>query len=579
MRKLFTNFKIAFLTLAIVMGSVSLAVAQVNIESGADVITVIKSYMDEDGMLSENEFILQRSGVYFMSETIYTNDNLFIHGEAGDDDVIPAMIIPRAAPDGNYVDTWFVAEGIGTTFEATNTVFQMLSLSAMETGLNINTLIIANGENQRIIFDKLVVNGAGNNVISSAGDGQYIKVTNCNIRNNRNLSDDWSGGLLYGNWSAGGWRDSLIIRNNSFINIGNVALRCFTGETSRAVIVDHNTFFGAARIAVTPNDQSNVQLTNNMIVASHASGNPKTAGTAPDITIWGETVTEAWDHKGAMFLVGLLDAAAYPHLESVLGFDVSGTQESIEEQRSFVIANNCCYWPKELIMAWDTIDEDGGAVVPVFRTDAQGDWIFEHIIMNEEYDNSYGHMGSSDALTSEFNPGFDQASVNRILDPMNTWIDGFRNVDGWVPFMCNIDDPGKEIQLVWPLPENLAYTNEELKTGGTDGLPIGDLNWFGNPDGIGDITAIKAIHMSNHPNPFTSFTDITYTLKENSNVKMTIYNIVGEEVAVLVNDKQQAGNHTVKWNPSTTNLAAGIYLCKIQAGSYEGISKIIYNRN
>ena len=577
MRKLFTNLRNGLLALAIVLGSAGMLKAQVNVESGADLFTVIKGYMDEGGMLSEHEFMLARGGVYFMSETIYTNDDLFLHGEDGDDDAIPAMIIPRAAPDGNYVGSWFVIEGIGKTFEAKNIVFQMLTLQAMETGININTLIQASGENQRIIFDNLVINGAGNNIIQSSGDGQYIKVTNCNIRNNRNLSDDWSGGLIYGNWSAGGWRDSLIVRNNSFINIGNVGLRCFTGETSKAVIIDHNTFFGAARIAVTPNDQSNVQLTNNMIVASHASGNPKTAGTAPDITIWGETVTEAWDHKGAMFLVGLLDAAAYPHVENLLGFDVSGSQESIEEQRSFVIANNCCYWPPRLVTGWDTIDEDGGAVVPVFRTDAQGDWIFQHIIMNDEYDNSYGHNGSDDAKTSEFDPGFDQASVNRILDPMNTWIDGFRNVEGWTPFMCNIDDPGKEIQLVWPLPENLAYTNEVLKTGGTDGLPVGDLNWFGAPDGIGDNISHTAIQVNNYPNPFSNYTTITYSLKETADVQMTIYDIVGKEVAVLVNDKQQAGNHSIKWEP--ISVPSGVYFCKMQVGSKAGFTKIVFNGN
>ena len=581
MRKISTNLKVLLLIGAIALSSTSLVKAQVEVESGSDIFQVISQYLDDEGMLSENTFILQRKGVYFMSETIYTNDDLILKGEEGDDDVMPAMIIPRAAVDGNYVGTWFVMEGIGKTFKATDIIFQMLSIQAMETGINVNTLVEANAENERIIFDKLVINGAGNNVIASDGDGQYIKITNCRLRNNRNLTDDWSGGFIYGNWSAGGWRDSLIFKNNTLINIGNTGLRCFTGETSRAIIVDHNTFFGTTRPSLYTWEQSNVQITNNLIAASHASGNTKSGGTAPDIDIWGKVVSEDPMHKGSMYNIALLDAAAYPYVESVLGFDISGNQESIEEQRMFTIANNCTYWPPRLVMAWDTIDEDGGKVNPTYRTNDQIDWIFEHIKMNAEYDNSYGHEGSPDALTSSFDPGFDQATVKRILDPMNTWIDGFRNEEGWIPFMCNIDDPGKEVQLQWPLPENLAYTNEDLKQGGTDGLPVGDLNWFKGALGIYNHRASATkIAVSNYPNPFSTFTTISYSLKESSEVRLTIYNIMGEEVAVLVNEKQQPGNHTVRWDPrraSGYSVAKGIYMCKIQVGTNSGYTKVVYN--
>lgn len=583
MEKTSTSFKSIFLVCAFAFCGLSLVLAQeeIVVDNGSDLYTVISDLMDEDGMLSTNVFVLQREAVYFMSQTIITNDDIILKGEEGDE-AIPAMVIPRAAPDGNYVVTWFITEGIGKTFTATDVIFQMLTLTAMETGINVNVLVDAKAENQRIILDRCIVNGNGNNTIQSSGDGQYIKVTNCKFRNNRNLSDDWSGGVLYGNWSSGGWRDSLIFRNNTLVNIGNTALRCFTGETSRAIIIDHNTFFGSTRPACNTWAQSNVQVTNNMFVASHASGNPKSGGSAPDIDIWGKVVAEDFYHKGSMYYIGLLDAAAYPHVESVLGYDVSGDQESIEEQRTFVIKNNCTYWPSELIAAWDTIDEDGGAVVPTFRTDDQVEWIFEHIILNDDYDNSYGHEGSPDALTSDFDPGFDPATVKRILDPMNTWIDGFRNEEGWTPFMANIDDPGKEIQLQWPLPENLAYTNEVLKTGGTDGLPVGDLNWFPTSTSSKDgFETTDEISLSNFPNPFSNHTTITYQLMRRAPVKLTVFNMIGEAVFVLVNQFQEAGAQHVEWSgidASGNELPAGMYIYSIEAGSSSAYSKMIINR-
>ena len=583
MKKLVTHLKVLCLTLAMVLGIVGFAGAQVTVEPGEDLFEVISSYLDDDGMLSESVFMLKRKGVYFMSETIYTNDDLILKGEEGDDDVRPAMIIPRAAPDGNYVNTWFYIEGIGKKFVATDIIFQMLTLQAMETGININTLITATSDDQKVIFDRCIINGAGNNVIGSGGDGQYIKITNCRLRNNRNLSDDWSGGFLYGNWSAGGWRDSLIFRNNTLVNIGNGGLRCFTGETSRAVIIDHNTFFGTTRPNLYIRSQSNIVGTNNMFVASNASGTPKSRGNGGDpITLYDSTFYGDTTIGASVFTCNLLDAAAYPYLETLFGFDVSGDQESIEMQRRFVIKNNCCFWPRELVLAWDTCDEDGGRQKPEIRMGDFTEWQFDHQ-PNTVIENMFGHEGSEDALTSDFDPGFDPAVVSRVMTPMNTWIDGFRNEEGWIPFMCNIDDPGKEIQLQWPLPENFAYTNEELIKGGTDGLPIGDLNWFKGSLGIGDHTAAGSdIEIRNYPNPFTGYTTLSYNLKESSDVKVTIYNVVGKEIAVLVNDRQQPGNHTVRWEPgkiSNTPPTKGIYICKIQVGMNTGYTKLIYNGN
>ena len=598
MKKLFTSLKSLLIIVAIALSGFNIINAQERelvIDPGTDIFTFINALKDDDGMLSTNVFILKRDAVYFMSETLYTNDDITLKGEEDKTEVTkPAMIIPRAAPDGNYVGTWFSMEGLEKTFSAADIIFQMLSISAMETGVNVDVLVEALASSQRIILNRCIINGNGNNVIGSKANGQYIKITNCRLRNNRNLSDDWSGGWIYGNWTTGGWRDSLIFKNNTSINIGNTALRCFTGETSKAVIIDHNTFFGSARPAVYTHEQSNVQITNNLYVASHASGLPKNDGSKSDIEIWGEVVAEGYFHKGAMFSVGLLDAAAYPIVDSLFGFDVSGTQESIEEQRTFIIKNNCTYWPPELVTAWDTIDYypedplygfgdtvaisewpierhvddytftlDKLTLLPAFRMDYQEEWIFAHQ-PNTVIENNYGHVTSLDALTSDFDPGFDPATVKRILDPMNTWIDGFRNEEDWTPFMCNIDDPGKEVDLAWPLPENLTYTNETLKRGGTDGLPVGDLNWFKDLSSISNNKANIMLEVSNYPNPFSSTTTIKYTLKVASDITLTVFDAFGKQIELLVNEKQQSGTYKINWDGS--KMADGIYLYKLDNG-------------
>jgi hypothetical protein len=77
----------------------------------------------------------------------------------------------------------------------------------------------------------------------------------------------------------------------------------------------------------------------------------------------------------------------------------------------------------------------------------------------------------------------------------------------------------------------------------------------------------------NFPNPFNPLTTIGYGIKEKGNVKMTVVNAIGEEVAVLVNEEKEAGYHTVEFNAST--LPSGIYFYQLKAGEYTAVRKMI----
>lgn len=78
-----------------------------------------------------------------------------------------------------------------------------------------------------------------------------------------------------------------------------------------------------------------------------------------------------------------------------------------------------------------------------------------------------------------------------------------------------------------------------------------------------DITNVKAIDnsfsaLTVSPNPASNgFAKLSYSLKGNEDVTVTVYNVVGAEVATLVNASQAAGLHQINWN--TTNVEKGIY--------------------
>jgi hypothetical protein len=77
----------------------------------------------------------------------------------------------------------------------------------------------------------------------------------------------------------------------------------------------------------------------------------------------------------------------------------------------------------------------------------------------------------------------------------------------------------------------------------------------------------------NYPNPFNPSTTISYALPAGSNVKLVIYNSLGQEVRTLVNEFEAAGIHKV--NFSALNMTSGMYFYKIEAGSFTQVKKMI----
>ncbi len=80
----------------------------------------------------------------------------------------------------------------------------------------------------------------------------------------------------------------------------------------------------------------------------------------------------------------------------------------------------------------------------------------------------------------------------------------------------------------------------------------------------------------NFPNPFNPSTTIQYALPLATHVKLTIHDILGREVATLVNEEQSAGWKDVHFNAS--NLSSGVYFYKLQAGTFIGVKKLLLTK-
>ncbi len=82
----------------------------------------------------------------------------------------------------------------------------------------------------------------------------------------------------------------------------------------------------------------------------------------------------------------------------------------------------------------------------------------------------------------------------------------------------------------------------------------------------------------NYPNPFNANTRLDYSLPVRSHVSIRLYNMLGQEVAVLVNEEQPYGNRYVVWdglNKQGSVVASGVYLAEFRAGSFLATRKMI----
>lgn len=77
----------------------------------------------------------------------------------------------------------------------------------------------------------------------------------------------------------------------------------------------------------------------------------------------------------------------------------------------------------------------------------------------------------------------------------------------------------------------------------------------------------------NYPNPFNPTTEIAFSIKENSFVSLKVYDILGREVAELINKELNSGNHTIEFNGQ--NLKSGIYFYEIRANEFRDVKKLI----
>ncbi|MFI5407079.1 MAG: T9SS type A sorting domain-containing protein, partial [Nitrososphaerales archaeon] len=158
---------------------------------------------------------------------------------------------------------------------------------------------------------------------------------------------------------------------------------------------------------------------------------------------------------------------------------------------------------------------------------------------------------SSGRIAEDFSTGNQTIEMNGLQYPVNIKV---KNMN-----ITLQDVTGTEINKDLISGDNISISNEFIKK----------LVLFSKENNTPNTYSLE----QNYPNPFNPSTIISFSIPQNSQVNLSVFNVLGEKVAMLINEMKDAGSHQVEFNAA--NLTSGIYVYKLEAGSFSSVKKMM----
>ena len=489
---------------------------------------------------------LQRGERYFQTGYLYAEDfplNLIAEDDPDPDNpVAPPVIAPFPLDDGSIPRiTLYVYQGAYLK----NLYLQGVAPTGQRNSSDRPVAVY--GENTRFTMKNCIVEGFRTAGVFNGGLHNSFFFVDNEWRNN-NWSGVFSGQFFYNTGTGDIPMDTVWIVNNTFF-CGSSYFMCTNRQYIKYVRFEHNTLFINHTNPFYSPYLSDADIKNNIFFS------PASCGETP-----AEREQGYYDWDGQRLSVLSIDT---------MFTDLANKYGVTEAGRRIDYSNNAYFWPQSVLdmLANKNVDP------PVWMNDRTSNF----------FHNDTDYPDITDNNNVEADPGFNQ-DVLTMVDTLVNYIDVFRTLGSAHAYFYN--PTGDDIfPCRWPVPEDLSYSNSALLTAADGGFPLGDLNWFPEEkqrwiDWITDVdeesgNTIPASYTleQNYPNPFNPSTVIKFQLPKASKVSLKIYDVLGEEVAILINSEMNAGEHQVDFNASS--LSSGIYLYRLETENYSSAKKMI----
>jgi len=369
-------------------------------------------------------------------------------------------------------------------------------------------------------------------------------------------------------------QDTLSVQNCTHVNIQGTLYKFRYGFVVDRAIFNHNDFIDCAGYVIMNNgDQTSLSITNNIYVNCQLQAYCPVLSSAD---------------------VGEVDADSLPM--GLVNLRVDSTFSANIGTQGVYVDMNLAYWDPSLSNIVSTLNTN--------QIDGNTHWVSQMITMNTRTaalfaDQTHYPRLKNGTWLSKL-PTFKKADVlfGTQLGVVKAYAIACVDTGYGTPMTSwrqpTNDETNHYVFADWPIPIDLSYTDSDLLTAGLSGFPIGDLGWF--PTQYASWKAQEAVELNflahttavrsttqqppqdfqlqqNYPNPFNPSTVIDYTIAKAGNVTLKVYNMLGQEVATLVNGHQEANTYKVNFNAS--GLPTGVYIYELRSGNRVASGKML----
>jgi hypothetical protein len=478
----------------------------------------------------------------------------------------PPVLVNTPAADGSARTFFEIKAGGSLTLK--NVLFSGNNNNGAVTGN-----FVANTNGSKMIVDNCAFVDWQDFALRNQFEGDSISITNSVFINGLRMRNSvWGGFPLRMDVAC----DKVVLENNSVVNSGRLLAN--SGPFQNATIHEmHNTYLNQA-VAGHENRAYQFITANNIFYNYHFIGRKDENAVIPNNTY--DSYFTTWNYFA----------------------DSKNSLDSI----SLYLGQNLFYREQEII---DWFDNEAGDTLSVSLLWEHAD-VDSFIVEDDNYviGTNYAeidpgfttHPGNTDSIVKYINESW--------TNPTGDWVDW--RITSPVTF-----DGGNPV-LSWPPAFDLSYTHTGLQEAGTDGLPLGDLNWFPTKkteylanrstiiaaivDSMSNATAVYdpatmdntpliteiagvisikeifatkgQLDISVYPNPVQENAAIKFNLPQQSNVTISVYNVCGQIVFESAENTLVSGAHVFNFDVST--LSSGVYVYKINAIGVNGKSII-----
>ena len=583
LKKLSVFLITGLMSLTLVVGQTTLKIEWSGIPGQFE--ETIKADTASDGTQAHDIYELEAGKIYLQLTELNVNSSLSIVGAApAEEGGMPAVIQPFANAEGtsgftNWPNGNFQVYGSGTRLFVQNVILNGASLGQE---FNLGSVVTSRGDLNRVHLDNVVASHYLTFTWSTFGTSSDFLFTNSIAKAFTNgAGGQYFGGVAWGGGSWMGTIDTLVIENSTISNVIGEAIVIYSQVDHG--LINHNTFANIVMNVVWYRGQNNLLIKNNLFYNTKAH-----AQSTYDISGWGVwhpggagqfKVMPDWTHKDSTVMVGtdLVD-----HMNRNITYHHNVWWHS-QELTDFMTNTEPWSWEVSATAIDTTIAGTDTTYDTTTTVTTQGDTMLALELQSIGVDDSTHAAIAQDRGVNIYNnynvdPGIRLSSGYIKRQLARTW--DFRDnlKSDTAPFdgvWWTYEPDNSYISVAWPV-ENKYYNmsfdkSSAAATASTSDGPVGDPRWFAMTELSvdEDVIAPKTFTLEqNYPNPFNPTTTIEFSLNTASPVKWTVFDILGQEVATLVNEYKTVGSHKIQWRANT--MPSGVYYYRLEA---DGISK------